>query len=186
MTDNTHPNIVYIQSDQHNPAVIGAYGDEVVETPNLDRLAASGAIFTGAYCGSPICVPSRTALVTGRYPYETEVWTNDQVLSSAVPTYAHSLGAAGYDPVQIGRMHYNGVDQLHGFSRRYVGDHSPNYPGSPRPVDHGQLHGTAGPARVSLEASGRGQSAYEVHDEYVTQSAVDYINNRGNHAQVRA
>ena len=179
MSQNSRPNIVYIQSDQHNPAVIGAYGDDVVETPNLDRLAATGAIFTGAYCGSPICVPSRTALVTGRYPYETEVWTNDQILSSAIPTYAHSLGAAGYDPVQIGRMHYNGVDQLHGFSRRYVGDHSPNYPGSPRSVDHGQLHGTAGPARVSLEASGRGQSAYEVHDEYVTQSAVDYINNKG-------
>ena len=120
------------------PAVIGAYGDEIVDTPNLDRLAANGAIFTGAYCGSPICVPSRTALVTGRYPYETEVWTNDQILSSAVPTYAHSLGAAGYDPVQIGRMHFNGMDQLHGFSRRYVGDHSPNYPGSPRPVDHGR------------------------------------------------
>ena len=83
MTDNARPNIVYIQSDQHNPAVIGAYGDQVVETPNLDRLAANGAIFTGAYCGSPICVPSRTALVTGRYPYETEVWTNDQILSSA-------------------------------------------------------------------------------------------------------
>ena len=179
MISSSRPNIVYIQSDQHNPAVIGAYGDQVVETPNLDRLAANGAIFTGAYCGSPICVPSRTALVTGQYPHETEVWTNDQILSSAVPTYAHSLGAAGYDPVQIGRMHYNGSDQLHGFSRRYVGDHSPNYPGSPHPVDHGQLHGTAGPARVSLQASGRGQSAYEVHDEYVTQSAIDYINNKG-------
>lgn len=176
---SSRPNIVYIQSDQHNPAVIGAYGDSIVETPNLDRLADSGAIFTATYCGSPICVPSRTSLVTGRYPYETEVWTNDQILSSAIPTYAHSLGAAGYDPVQIGRMHYNGSDQLHGFSRRYVGDHSPNHPGSPRGVDHGMLHGTAGPARVSLELSGRGQSAYEVHDEYVAQSAVDFINNKG-------
>ena len=179
MTESTRPNIVYIQSDQHNPRVIGAYGDDIVDTPNLDRLAADGAIFTAAYCGSPICVPSRTSFITGRYPHETEVWTNDQILSSALPTYAHSLGAAGYDPVQIGRMHFNGMDQLHGFSRRYVGDHSPNYPGSPNPVDHGELHGTAGPARVSLVASGRGQSAYEVHDEYVTQSAVDYINNKG-------
>lgn len=173
------PNIVYIQSDQHSPVVMGCAGDDVVSTPNLDMLAASGARFTAAYCGSPICVPSRTALVTGRYPHETEVWTNDQILSSAVPTYAHSLGAAGYDPVQIGRMHYNGADQLHGFTRRYVGDHGPNHPGSPHGVDHGMLHGTAGPARVSLELSGRGQSAYEVHDEYVAQSAVDFINNKG-------
>ena len=179
MSEQSKPNIIYIQSDQHNPRVMGCGGDDVVETPNLDRLAASGTVFTAAYCGSPICVPSRTSLVTGRYPYETEIWTNDQILNSAVPTYAHSLGAVGYDPVQIGRMHYNGSDQLHGFSRRYVGDHSPNHPGSPRGVDHGMLHGTAGPARVSLELSGRGQSAYEVHDEYVTQSAVDFINNKG-------
>ena len=178
MTENS-PNIVYIQSDQHSPVVMGCAGDEVVSTPNLDRLAASGARFTAAYCGSPICVPSRTALVTGRYPHETEVWTNDQILSSAVPTYAHALGAAGYDPVQIGRMHYNGADQLHGFSRRYVGDHGANHPGSPQGVDHGMLHGTAGPARVSLELSGRGQSAYEVHDEYVAASCVDLINNKG-------
>ena len=173
------PNIVYIQSDQHSPVVMGCAGDDVVRTPNLDRLAASGARFTAAYCASPICVPSRTALVTGRYPHETEVWTNDQVLSSAVPTYAHALGAAGYDPAQAGRMHFNGADQLHGFTRRYVGDHGPNHPGSPQGVDHGMLHGTAGPARVSLDLSGRGQSAYEVHDEYVVQSAVDFINNKG-------
>lgn len=173
------PNIVYIQSDQHSPAVMGCAGDPVVCTPNLDRLARNGARFTNAYCGSPICVPSRTALVTGRHPHETEVWTNDQILSSAVPTYAHALGAAGYDPVQVGRMHFNGADQLHGFTTRLVGDHSPNHPGSPRTVDHGELHGTAGPARVSLQLSGRGQSAYEVHDEYVTQAAVDYINNKG-------
>ena len=49
MPENSRPNIVYIQSDQHNPAVIGAYGDGIVETPNLDRLAADGAIFTAGH-----------------------------------------------------------------------------------------------------------------------------------------
>ena len=48
------PNILFIQSDQHNPAVTGCYGDPVVETPNLDRLAARGARLTSAYCPSPI------------------------------------------------------------------------------------------------------------------------------------
>ena len=60
-----------------------------------------------------------------------------------------------------------------------VGDHSPNWAGSPRPVDHGRLSGTAGPARVSLELSGSGQSAYEVHDEDVTDAAVDYLDRFG-------
>ena len=124
-----HPNILFIQSDQHNPAVMGCYGDPVVETPNLDRLAARGARLTSTYCPSPICVPSRMSLITGRFPHENEVWTNDQSLDSAIPTYAHALGAAGYRPVQIGRMHFNGPDQLHGFAERHVGDHSPNWPG---------------------------------------------------------
>ena len=171
----SRPNVIWIQSDQHTPAVTGCYGDPVVETPYLDRLAARGTLINGAYCASPICVPSRMSVITGRYPFENEVWTNDQILSSAIPTYAHALGAGGYRPVQIGRMHFNGVDQHHGFTLRLVGDHSPNWSGSPRPVDHGELQGTAGPARVSLEKSGLGQSAYEVHDEAVADAAEDYI-----------
>ncbi len=98
------PNIIYIQSDQHNPAVTGCYGDPVVETPNLDKLARNGTVITGAYCASPICVPSRMSAITGRYPHENKVWTNDQILDSAIPTYAHSLGANGYDPVPTKRI----------------------------------------------------------------------------------
>ena len=179
MTSTKKPHIIWIQSDQHNPAVIGAYGDPVVDTPNLDRLASKGTLLSNAYCSSPICVPSRMSLITGMYPHETEVWTNDQILNSAIPTYAHSLGAAGYNPIQIGRMHFNGVDQKHGFVKRLVGDHGPNYPGSPRTVDHGILSGTTGPARVSLQKSGRGQNAYEVHDEEVEEATVSYIDNLG-------
>ena len=95
------PNIIWIQSDQHNPAVIGAYGDKVVETPNLDKLAENGTIIKNAYCASPICVPSRMSSITGRFPHETQVWTNDQTLNSAFPTVAHSLGSVGYNPIQM-------------------------------------------------------------------------------------
>ena len=126
MTSNDRPHIIWIQSDQHNPAVIGAYGDSVVETPHLDKLASKGTLLRNAYCPSPICVPSRMSLITGMYPYQTEVWTNDQILNSAIPTYAHSLGAVGYEPIQIGRMHFNGVDQKHGFAKRLVGYLGPN------------------------------------------------------------
>ena len=87
------PNILYIQSDQHNPYIMGNSGDDVIETPNLDALAERGTSFNNAYCASPICVPSRTSAITGLYPHESEIWTNDQILSSAIPTYAHSLGA---------------------------------------------------------------------------------------------
>ena len=88
------------------------------------------------------------------------------------------MGAGGYKPVLVGRMHSVGPDQLHGYAERLVGDHNPNHPGGSG-VDHGELAGTAGPDRVSLEKSGHGQSAYQVHDEDVTAATVDYLNQLG-------
>ncbi|MAQ49127.1 MAG: hypothetical protein CL720_05380 [Chloroflexi bacterium] len=172
------PNILYIQSDQHNPYIMGSTGNNIIDTSSLDELAKTGTNFTNAYCASPICVPSRTSAITGLYPYESEVWTNDQILNSAIPTYAHSLGANGYDPVQIGRMHFNGLDQYHGFTKRLIGDHGRNHLGSPRPAGtHGDLHFTAGPNRKSLQFSGIGQNAYQIHDQVVTDSAIDFLKN---------
>ncbi len=172
------PNLLYIHSDQHTPYVTGCYGDPLVQTPNLDRLAAGGALFENVYCPSPICVPSRMAMLSGRHPFQNEVWTNTHILDSGIPTLAHAMGAAGYHPVIIGRMHSVGPDQLHGYSERLVGDHSPNHIGG-KGVARGVLDGTAGPERVSLVKSGPGQMAYQVHDEYVTAATVDYLNRLG-------
>jgi len=172
------PNLLYIHSDQHNPFVTGCYGDSVIETPNLDALAARGAVLENVYCPSPICVPSRMSMLTGRFPHENGVWTNNQILDSSIPTFAHAMGAAGYDLVLVGRMHSNGPDQLRGYAKRLVGDHGPNYPGGAG-ANHGMLHGTAGPSRVSIRKSGIGQSAYQVHDEDVTAATVDYLNRQG-------
>ena len=66
-------------------------------------------------------------MLSGRYPHEIGVWTNHDMLDSGVPTLAHSMGAGGYRPVLIGRMHSRGPDQLHGYAERLVGDHSGNY-----------------------------------------------------------
>lgn len=174
----SQPNLLYIHSDQHNPYVTGCYGDDLVKTPNLDKLASEGVVLENVYCPSPICVPSRMSMLTGRYPYENRVWTNSHILDSGIPTFAHAMGAAGYEPLLIGRMHALGPDQLHGYTDRLVGDHGPNHPGGIG-VDHGELTGTAGPARVSLEKSGPGQSAYQVHDEDVTAATIDYMNRLG-------
>ena len=176
------PNILHILSDQHSPYVLGCYGDPIIQTPNLDRIAARGTVFDAAYCPSPICVPSRASMLTGRHPHQNRCWDNHHILDSGIPTFAHALGAAGYKTILVGRMHSLGPDQLRGYSERYVGDHSPNFEGNP--VEHGTqgrglLDGTAGPARVSLTNSGPGQGGYQVHDEYVTAAAVDVLNRLG-------
>jgi choline-sulfatase len=116
--------------------------------------------------------------LTGRHPHENRVWTNQHILDAGIPTLAHSMGAAGYHPILIGRMHALGPDQLHGYAERLVGDHSSNYLGG-APVDRGVLNGTAGPIRVSLERSGPGQNPYQVHDEYVTAATIDILNRLG-------
>lgn len=173
------PNLLYIHTDQHNPFVTGCYGDPLARTPNLDRLAAAGAVFDQAYCASPICVPSRMSMLSGRHPVNNCVWTNNHALDSSIPTHAHSLGAVGYRPVLIGRMHAVGPDQLHGYARRLVGDHSPNFVGGGPPVDRGILEGTSGPDRMSLVKSGAGLSGYQVHDEVVTAATVNLLNELG-------
>jgi choline-sulfatase len=172
------PNLLYLHSDQHSAAVLGAYGDTLVQTPHLDGLAKSGVVLDACYCPSPICVPSRMSALTGRYPHENRVWTNSHILDSATPTLAHAMGAGGYRPALVGRMHAVGPDQLHGYAERLVGDHGPNQPGG-RGADHGELSGTAGPSRVSLTKSGPGQSAYQVHDEDVTAAAVNWLDRYG-------
>jgi choline-sulfatase len=172
------PNLLYIHSDQHNPFVTGCYGDDVAETPHLNRLADRGVVLDTVYCPSPICVPSRMSMLSGRYPHENEVWTNNHSLDTSIPTMAHAMGAGGYHPVLIGRMHSVGPDQLRGYAERLVGDHGPNHLGGTG-ANHGMLHGTAGPKRVSIRKSGIGQSAYQVHDEDVTAATVAYLDQLG-------
>ena len=178
MSSDGSANLLYLHSDQHSPFVAGCCGDPLVETPHIDGLARRGVLLENTYCPSPICVPSRMSMLTGRFPHENRVWTNTHVLDSGIPTLAHAMGAAGLRPVLIGRMHALGPDQLHGYTERLVGDHAPNPLGG-RGVDHGELSGTAGPARISLEKSGPGQSAYQVHDEDVAAAAVDHLNRLG-------
>ena len=178
MSEPNRPNLLYIHSDQHSPHVTGCYGNDLVDTPNLDRLAASGVMFDNVYCCSPICVPSRMSMLSGRHPYQNEVWTNEHALDSRIPTIAHAMGAAGYQPELVGRMHAVGPDQLHGYAARFVGDHGANFPGNPGP-ERGILSVTAGPHHLSLERSGPGQSAYQVHDEDVTAVTIARLNRLG-------
>lgn len=167
------PDILILFSDQHC-RLAGCYGDAVVRTPHLDALAAGGVTFDAAYCPSPICLPSRMSLLTGRMPHAQACWTNTDILPSGIPTYAHALGAAGYDASLVGRMHSVGPDQLRGFRTRLVGDHSTNWVGGCG-HDLGPLARANDPWRESLTASGAGRSAYEAHDDDVTDAAVDQI-----------
>ncbi len=166
MTTN-RPNILFILSDQHASNVLGCYGDSIVRTPNLDRLAAEGVVFKNCYTPSPICVPARMSLLTGKFPSSQQCWTNSDALSSDIPTTAHALGAAGYAPTLVGRMHAIGPDQLHGYARREIGDHITDWYGG-HPYSMGILDKAQRPFKESLIKSGPGQMSYELLDRAVT------------------
>ena len=109
-------------ADQLAARWLPAYGHGVVQAPHLDRLARAGAVFEQAYCASPLCTPSRAALLTGRLPSHTGVYDNAAELRASEPTVTHHLRAAGYATALGGKMHFVGPDQLHGFEQRLTTD----------------------------------------------------------------
>ena len=116
------PNILFIVADQMVAALTGAYGHPVVQTPNLERLAAGGVRFDTAYTPFPLCAPGRACFMTGRHASEIGAWDNGALLAADQLTFAHYLSRAGYDTVLSGKMHFVGPDQLHGFQRRLTTD----------------------------------------------------------------
>ncbi len=108
--ERSRPNVLFLISDDLNNS-IGCYGHPLVETPNIDRLAARGVRFENAYCQYPLCGPSRNSMLTGLYPNSTGIHENQIIFRQTVPTH-HSLPQAfrldGYFAARIGKLyHYN-------------------------------------------------------------------------------
>jgi choline-sulfatase len=89
----SHPNLVLIMADQLALQFTGTYGHPVVQTPNVDALAARGARFDATYCNDLLCAPSRTAFMTGRQPSQIKTYDSVVDFPSKVPTFAHALRA---------------------------------------------------------------------------------------------
>ncbi len=109
-------NVVVLMSDEHNPFFSSPYGNGFVDTPNMARLAKMGTVFENAYCPSPLCMPSRSAFVSGRRVFELQTYGNCNVFSSDDPSYGRVLAEQGVHSVHIGKTDvYNHSSKL-GFS----------------------------------------------------------------------
>ena len=166
------PNIVLIMSDQHNAHIMGCSGNPIVRTPHLDALARKGVQFTSAYCPYPLCAPSRMGFLTGHYPSDIDIWDNDCILSSRIPTFAHALGAAGYRAVLCGRMHFLGHDQFHGFEERIFGDSGGYLSAEIRGTGWNR---TNGQTKYAVEVAGYGRTGMQAFDRRVTDRACEFI-----------
>ena len=116
------PNILLVMADQLAAQALSIYGNAVCKTPNLERLAAKGAVFTNNYSNNPLCVPSRASMLTGRLSPDIGVYDNANEIASSSPTMAHFMRAQGYQTFLCGKMHFIGPDQLHGFEERLTTD----------------------------------------------------------------
>ena len=115
-------NYLIVMADQLTALALGCYGNPVVKSPEIDRLAAEGVLYQSAYSSSPLCTPARYAFMTGQNISACGGYDNAAYLPATMPTFAHYLRLMGYRTVLSGKMHFVGPDQLHGFEERVTTD----------------------------------------------------------------
>lgn len=169
-------NLLVIMSDEHDPRWMGASGNKLVQTPNLDKLAVRGTRFSDAYTTCPICVPARAAFATGRYINQIGYWDNADAYEGAIPSWHHVLRKAGHHVASVGKLHFRGLKgDDHGFSEEIIpmnvldgkGDLYGLLRGENMPVrtDGKKMAGLAGP----------GESEYTWYDREITARAQVWL-----------
>ena len=106
------PNVLFIAVDDLRPE-LGCYGNTIVKTPNIDRIAARGIVFSKAYCQQAVCSPSRTAIMTGLRPDVTKVWdlnTHFRVAQPDCVTLPQHFKANGYHCAAINKIYHKGFE----------------------------------------------------------------------------
>ncbi len=112
------PNILFIAVDDLRPE-LGCYGNTVVRSPNIDRLAQAGTVFQRAYCQQALCSPSRSSLMTGTRPDTTKVWdlgTHFRKALPAVVTLPQLFKDNGYQTRSFGKIYHLGFDDPQSWS----------------------------------------------------------------------
>jgi iduronate 2-sulfatase len=106
------PNVLFIAVDDLRPE-LGCYGNTIVKSPHIDRLAKSGVVFSHAYCQQAVCLPSRASLLTGARPDSTKAWDLSTDFRKALPdivTLPQLFKNSGYVSLAMGKLYHHGYD----------------------------------------------------------------------------
>lgn len=167
-------NLIVVMSDQHNRAMTGCYGHPMVETPNLDRLAARGTKFTDCYTPSPVCVPARAAFATGKYVHQIGYWDNADAYDGAIPSWHHRLREAGHHVASIGKLHFRSDEDDYGFSETIVPMHIIEGKGDLMGLVRDDLP-VRGAAYKMARMAGPGESIYTQYDREIAARAQIWL-----------
>jgi len=105
----SRPNLLFVFADQMRSHDMGCAGNGDVQTPNLDRLASEGLMFSNAFANCPVCTPSRATILTGLYPISHRAVANDLPLPTATTSIGMLARQAGYRTGYVGKWHLDGV-----------------------------------------------------------------------------
>jgi len=174
-------NLVVILAESHSQNLLGCYGDSVIKTPNLDRLAKRGVRFTDTYCTSPICVPSRASFATGLYPHQNGFWDNSIPFDGSVTSWMRRLRDDGHRVDAVGKLHYRSSEDDNGFSEEidtmHVADGLGELIGLLRstgeePIRDGLWH-------LYVDRTGVGDKTYyQDYDRRITEKAIHWLEER--------
>lgn len=167
-------NVLVIMSDEHQRRALSSAGHSIVQTPNLDALAASGTTFTNCWTPSPICVPARASFATGRWAHEIGAWDSVQAYTGEPEGWAHSMRAAGSDVVSFGKLHHRSNSDDDGFTDQRL---PMNIVGG-----KGWVQGLARRDPIPYDEAaelakdvGIGETTYTRYDRRVTEVACDWL-----------
>tara|TARA_B100001167_G_scaffold182053_1_gene139548 strand:- start:37 stop:702 length:666 start_codon:yes stop_codon:yes gene_type:complete len=114
--ESSKPNILFIMSDDHAYQAISAYSDKLIHTPNIDRIADEGVLFTNACVTNSICAPSRATILTGKHNHINGKIDNGAPFDTSQVTFPQLFQKAGYQTAMFGKLHFGnnpkGVDDF--------------------------------------------------------------------------
>ena len=125
------PNILLLFTDMQRADTIGALGNPVIRTPNLNRLVDEGTAYTSCYTPSPVCVSARCCMHYGLYPQKTGLYDNGRMMEDNGASFPGLLGDAGYRTHGIGKCHFSpDREGLRGFQTRLLQEENLSNPES--------------------------------------------------------
>lgn len=179
-------NLLFIMADEHTRSVLGCYGNPIVRTPNLDRLAAGGTRFANAYTPSPVCVSARASLATGRWVHDTGAWSSAEPYDGAIPGWGHRLLAEGHRVASVGKLHYRRSEDPNGFDEERLPLHVVGGVGWVKGLLRDPLPDYDQETRELAEQVGAGETGYSRYDQRICAAACDWLRANGQGSNRRA